>query len=394
MNSDPSLRLPQPGPRGPGRRGTRALVLGALAGLWLGGSAGAGEPPALAVSLARNGTLQFQTLPGCTNYVVEWAPTVHGPWSRSWDALKDLRPAGPQMTVAVPMFYRVVALGHGIPVPPGMKYVGPGEFLMGDEHGLEPDALPTRTVNVSAFFMDRFEVTKARWDEVRAWAVAHGYVFDSAGAGATDQHPVSNVTWHDALKWCNARSEQEGLAPVYFTDATRRTVLRTGTPDLGNAAVDWTADGYRLPTEAEWEKAARGGLTGSHFPWPSPDADHLAQITGEQANFWGSGDPYDNGATPVGYYDGHQSIGGRDMANGYGLYDLAGNVAEMCWDRWAAYPPGAVTDPRGPDTGAARVMRGGSWYDNPEWLRCAARRSFLPGSRGAHLGFRCVRRAP
>jgi formylglycine-generating enzyme required for sulfatase activity len=350
------------------------------------------EPSAL--SLALNGTLTFQVVPGYTNYTVEWAPTVQGPWRRSWDGLTDLNVNGPAHTVEIPMFFRVLARGTAITVPAGMGYVVAGEFLMGDNHGLAVEAWPVRVVGLRAFFIDRFEVTKALWDEVRAWAVRHGYDLTADGYATAPTHPVAGVNWHDAIKWCNARSEMAGLAPAYFTDPSHATPYRVGVLDLDAAQVDWAAAGYRLPTEAEWEKAARGGLEGHHFPWPSAGPQHATLITGIQANYWNSGDLFDNATTPVGYYDGHQAVAGQDMANGYGLHDMAGNVAEMCWDRWATYDPLALTDPHGPDTGTSRVLRGGSWYDSPVGLRCAHRRSFAPSSAAANRGFRCVRRVP
>jgi formylglycine-generating enzyme required for sulfatase activity len=337
------------------------------------------------------GELSFPVVPGYTNYTVEWAPTAQGPWTNSWEQLKQLTPSGATQTVRVPMFYRVRALGGRVTAPTGMAYVPPGEFLMGDHFAIAPDALPVRPVTVRAFFIDQREVSLSHWQEVAQWAVAHGYAFDSFGQATAANHPVNEITWYDAIKWCNARSEKEGLTPAYSTDATQTAVYRLGQLDLDRACVNWSGDAYRLPTEAEWEKAARGGLAGQQYPWPSDAANHTTQIKGSQANYWSSGDPYDNGTTPVGFYDGHQTVGGRNMANGLGLYDMAGDVAEMCWDWYGPYPAGAAVDPVGPDTGARRVKRGGSWYDDPLALRCGARASFFPGLSGATRGFRCVR---
>ena len=342
------------------------------------------------VTISRHGTLTFTTISGYTNYTVEWAPTPNGPWHQSWECLKKIHSTGPEMTVQIPMFFRVVAVRPPVKPPVGMVYVPEGSFLMGDERGIELDALPVHRVTVQGFFMDRFEVTKALWDEVRNWALLHGYEIAEGSAPATN-HPVSEITWYDAVKWCNARSEKEGLKPVYYTDESHQTVYRTGWIDLKNEDVDWEAEGYRLPTEAEWERAVRGGQEGNHFPWPSPGDDWRTQIQEDQANFWNSGDPFDNGTTPVGFYNGHQSVHGKDMANEYGLYDMAGNVLEMCWDRFGSYPEQHVENPKGPDQGLFRVERGGSWYDNPDKLRCASRRAFAPGSRGPQRGFRCVR---
>ena len=171
--------------------------------------------------------------------------------------------------------------------------------------------------------------------------------------------------WYDAVKWCNARSEKSGLDPAYFIDRNRTTeaVYRTGKLELLASNVNWDANGYRLPTESEWEKAARGGLDGKRFPWGD-------EATGSDCNFLGSGDAFEgaeNATTPVGYYNGNQLPAGPDRANGYGLYDMAGNVWEWCWD-W--YSDTSFEDPGAtlPDTrglpqafNGDRVMRSGSW---------------------------------
>jgi formylglycine-generating enzyme required for sulfatase activity len=262
---------------------------------------------------------------------------------------------------------------------------------MGDNFGVASGALPVRPVTVSAFFIDCHEVSLSLWNEVCSWAKLHGYDFDNPGQAIASNHPANGIDWYDAVKWCNARSEKAGIGPVYFTDGNRTAAYRTGRLDLAANCVDWLGSGYRLPTEAEWEKAARGGLAGQHYPWPSTGSDYSTQIRGEQANFWNSGDPWDNGTAPVGFYDGHQSVTGQDMANGFGLYDMAGNVDEMCWDWYGAYAPGAQTDPRGAQQGDRRVTRGGSWYNNALELRCCARRPIWPGLGGVQSGFRCAR---
>jgi formylglycine-generating enzyme required for sulfatase activity len=211
----------------------------------------------------------------------------------------------------------------------------------------------------NGFFMDKTEISKATWDTVRTWALANGYTFDNAGLATDTNHPVVGVSWYDAVKWCNARSEKEGLAPVYFTDANRTTIYKTGTVIVRSTFCNWSADGYRLPTRAEWSKAAWGGSTSGPYYWPSYYGSGSEILNVGQANFfntyaqrshqWDLSATTQNsyfafanyGTTPVGYYNGNQQISGlalgvavMDMKNGFGLYDMAGNAAEWLWDSY------------------------------------------------------------
>lgn len=306
-------------------------------------------------------------------YSIQWTSSItQDNWRSDWRELSPVAATGTTMTVGVPMFYRVREI-------PDMVVIPGGPFAMGYPY------ISVRTVTVSAFTMDINEITKARWDEVRNWGLTNGYTdlaVGQAGTGgvtATD-HPVTTVSWYHMLKWCNARSEMAGLTPCYYTNASLLTdaVYRTGAQIISNSWVNWTSGGYRLPTDAEWEKAARSGLDSKLYPWgdDSPDAT--------RAN-------YNNNVgatTPVGSYP----------TNAYGLYDMAGNVVDLCWDLYTvAYaPPEGAVDPRGPVTNeyssTTRLGHGGNWGDTASFLRCSDRSYYIPyDSNGNYFGFRCVR---
>jgi formylglycine-generating enzyme required for sulfatase activity len=269
--------------------------------------------------------------------------------------------------------------------PSGMALIPAGVFTMGDNLDGESDAVPTN-VTVSAFCMDVSLVSYSQWQSVYNWATNQGYGFDNAGSGKAADHPVQTVDWYDTVKWCNARSQQAGLAPVYYTDAGLTQVYTNGDTDA--VYPNWTASGYRLPTEAEWEKAARGGLSGQRFPWGNVISESLANYYGDtnysydlgpnryNAAFANGSFPY---TSPVVYF----------AANGYGLYDMAGNVFERCWD-WYGTPYAGGSDPRGPASGSGRVLRGGVWYNVAYYSRCAVRYLY-PSHADYTVGFRCVR---
>ena len=285
----------------------------------------------------------------------------------------------------------------GPPVIPGpnMALIPAGPFTMGncmDPGEGDTDELPLHTVYVSAFYMDKYEVTKALWDEVYNWALTHSYSFTYGAAGKAANHPAQSMTWYDAVKWCNARSEKEGRVPAYYTSAAQTAVYRGGQVNVDNNWVKWCT-GYRLPTEAEWEKAARGGLSGQRFPWGNTISESQANYYGAtgsysydlgpngfNATFATGGYPY---TSPVGYFAAN--------ANGYGLYDMAGNVWEWCWDWYGWYSSGSQTDPHGPASGSYRVNRGGSWSPDANYCRAAIRYSYVhPPYRDNYVGFRSV----
>lgn len=290
------------------------------------------------------------------------------------------------------------------PNPPvGMVLIPAGSFVMGATtnvgHESYTGEFPQHTVNLSAFYIDAYEVTKALWDHVYTWATntANGYTFGSAGSGKATHHPVHTVNWYDVVKWCNARSQQDGVTPVYYTDAGFATVYKTG--EIAPFA-NWAANGYRLPTEAEWEKAARGGEANTRFPW----TDYTNKISWAKANYYGWSEFYGydlsggSGAFHPTFETGgfpYTSPVGAFAANGYGLYDMAGNVFELCWDWYGGtyYSTSASSDPRGPVTGefGTRVMRGGQWGNVVRYARCASRGNSSPDEANSTVGFRCAR---
>jgi formylglycine-generating enzyme required for sulfatase activity len=227
--------------------------------------------------------------------------------------------------------------------------------------GFGKPATATYEVYTSGFFMDKTEVSQALWATVYNWAITNGYSFDNVGVATNSSHPITGISWYDAVKWCNARSQMEGLNPVYYTDNTLSTVYKTGQVVLNNDTASWTANGYRLPTRAEWIKAYWGGNTSGFFPWPSYGGAAGDHINGGMSNYVKSGDPFEpttspfNATTPVGYYNGNQTPKGPDNKNGYGLYDMVGNVGEWCWDRslsgWYSLVESRDDNSKGPSTG-------------------------------------------
>jgi formylglycine-generating enzyme len=274
-------------------------------------------------------------------------------------------------------------------IPAGMALIPTGNFTMGDslDSNYSGDASPV-TVNVSAFFMGKTEVTKALWDEVLTWGRSNGYTDINGAGGKAFDHPAHNISWWDAVKWCNARSQKEGLTPVYMVSGT---VMKRG-DTIPNA--NWSANGYRLPTEAEWEKAARGGLAGKRFPWGDTISHSQTNYRTSSSYLFDLSGPlhkyhplYETGSHP------YTSPVGVFAANGYGLHDMAGNVREWCWDLYGAstYSNGA-TNPLGASTGLYRVRRGGSYVYDARYCSVADRTgSGLPIYTDIDVGFRVAR---
>jgi formylglycine-generating enzyme required for sulfatase activity len=231
----------------------------------------------------------------------------------------------------------------------GMVRIEGGSFMMGSPES-EADRGGGETqhqVTLSSFYIGKYEVTQKEWVEVMGSNPSH---FKG------DNLPVEMVSWYEVIEYCNKRSVKEGLTPAYTVSGTDVTWNRS-------------ANGYRLPTEAEWEYACRAGTTTPYSSGRSVDA----------AGWYSS----NSGSTthPV----------GTKQANGWDLYDMHGNVYEWCWDWYGTYPSGAQTDPMGASSGAGRVIRGGSWSHYGEVLRSALRYYNPPSGRYYTLGFRLLR---
>lgn len=236
-----------------------------------------------------------------------------------------------------------VAAGSNVEIRIGkdggeMVLIPAGEFQMGGKDGADNEK-PLHTIYIDAFYMDKYEVTNAQY---RKFLSATGHkapkYWDDPRYNAP-KHPVVGINWYDAM-----------------------------------AYAEWA--GKRLPTEAEWEKAARGGLSGRKYPWGD-------KLTHKNANFGGTSgrDRWEHTA-PVGSFP----------PNAYGLYDMTGNVYVWCadWYDQGYYMNSPVSNPTGPDSGILRVLRGGSWHCKDNCLRCAKRYGYHPLETYQLIGFRCV----
>ncbi len=218
-------------------------------------------------------------------------------------------------------------------------------------------------VTVSDYWIGKYEVTQAEWEAVMGNNPSY---FRGANL------PVESVSWYDCIEYCNRLSQREGLTPAYTIDKTRQDPNNTNQYDnvKWTVTVNWSANGYRLPTEAEWEYAAGGGQLSKSFTYSgSGTINDVAWFSNNS----------DYTTHPV----------GTKQANELGLYDMSGNVWEWCWD-WYNENISTGANPRGPNGGVLRVLRGGSWNDDGVNCRSVGRDGDSAGGRGRDFGFRLL----
>ena len=252
-----------------------------------------------------------------------------------------------------------------------LVFINGGSFEMGSpETEMQRETDETQhEVTVSDFYIGKYEVTQSEYEEVMG---------ENPSNFSGDNLPVENVTWYDAIEYCNKLSEREELTPVYTIDGE-------------NVSWDRSANGYRLPTEAEWEYAARAETT---TPFNTENS-----ISDEEANYYGHY-PYgieenyfsqENLETEPGEYRQTTVAVNSFSPNKWGLYNIHGNVAEWCFDYYGEYDLGNTNNPSGPTTGTLRVNRGGGWNDYAKHLRSSYRASTTPDQRMSNIGFRVAR---
>jgi sulfatase modifying factor 1 len=278
-----------------------------------------------------------------------------------------------------------------------MVLVEGGTFRMGDTFGDgRPDERPLHAVSVSSFWLSRYEISVGQFGQFvqdsgylttaerqGGWLVWTGAAWERKANASwknpyflqNERGPVVMVSWYDAVEFCNWLSRREKLIPFYIV--------------RGPAVMEnWSANGYRLPTEAEWEYAARGGGKAYKYSWGNGDPE--GNVADERLKMSFSAWPF---TIWSGYMDGYTFTApvGSYPPNELGLHDLSGNVWEWCNDWYGSYAAGEQTNPRGPSSGVTRTLRGGAWTDGPEALRASFRSGRLPDGRGVNSGFRPAR---
>lgn len=215
---------------------------------------------------------------------------------------------------------------------------------------------------INNFYISKYETTQMEWDEIMGYNHSRFKNY---------RRPVERITWYEAIEYCNRKSLIEGLTPVYSINGYYIGINWAAAP----IECDWEANGYRLPTEAEWEYAAKGGEKSKGYIFSGGNNDKKVA--------W----HYGNSKMKTHFI-------GRKTPNELGLYDMSGNVWEYCWDFYDSsyyYAPDTLNNPRGPQSGSNIVIRGGSWYDPDSFSRLSYRTGVFPTTRENYIGFRVVR---
>jgi formylglycine-generating enzyme required for sulfatase activity len=259
-----------------------------------------------------------------------------------------------------------------------LVFVKGGSFTMGNSatnKGFK-DELPAHKVTLKSFYIGKYEVTQKEYSDymVRdtSWTSDHG---------CGPKFPAYHVSWYAVLKYCNLRSLYEKLNPCYTINGSTNPAdwgpIPTTNDTTWNAVIcNWSANGYRLPTEAEWEYAARGGTNDPDYLYSGSDDINLVAWYGDNAS------------------DASHPVGNR-KPNGIGTYDMSGNLYEWCWDWYSNsyYSSSPNNNPTGPVNGSSRVVRGGDWRVSAYHCRVANRFEFAPYCNNGCFGFRVCRSA-
>lgn len=319
------------------------------------------EPCKVSLKLSSDGGSTFAYTPSPANLngdIGEYVPTGAGK-SILWDAgAEGIDFDGNQYVL------RLEVDNHQFPIPANFVLVPGGTFNNG-----------TSDVTLSSFYLDKYELTQAEYQAVMGTNPA-------SGSGVGSNYPVYFVSWLNAIEYCNRRSMQEGLTPCYSygTYGTNPNSWPEGwdsdCSNHTNVSCNWTAQGYRLPTEMEWMFAARGGIQTHNYTYSGSET--LADVAWYSSNAGGNSHP----------------VGGK-LANELGLYDMSGNACEWVWDiYYSSYPTDPVTNPNGPTSGTNRTNRGGGWAGSAGACRITTRVSTLATYTNFNLGFRLCRIVP
>lgn len=286
----------------------------------------------------------------------------------TWDAGFDY-PEHYSESFRVNLIASDINLGHVVSILSGI-------FTMGNDSSGFPDQIPEHEVTLNEYNISPHAVTNA---EYKIFCDMRGYSYPPEGDNSQPpegyfvnylNYPVVGVTWYDAVRYCNWLSEKLGYSTCY---------------DTTNWSYNPTKNGYHLPTEAQWEKAARGGLDKKKFPWGDENPGTRCNYQSYQGLFVAEMANFSNGRGTLAV--------GKFQPNGFKLYDMAGNIFEWCndWYQEDYYSGSPAENPTGPNAGTEKVIRGGAWNRSEPQLQCAYRDKKLPTTQRYDIGFRIVK---